>query len=762
MSGDTVEKQSIRTQVNHRRQSPRLIHMTEQAGGTPMDSSYQGFRLHLSPDGNDACSGMSPIIGGFDGPLRSLNAAMTRLRTRRSSGVLQGPVHVILADGTYPMDEVLHLSAEDSGTADAPVSFEAAPGARPILSGGIRVTGFEPAENGLWQASIPAVAKGEWFFEQLWVNGRRATRARWPKKGWSFLRDGSQEILKPDPAGGHWPELARHTLRLQSEDLHLLEQMDERERKDVQCVIYHKWESTRRFIERLDADQGLITVLGKGKPEWNSLGKEDTWPGVTSNAIYFENIRQSLNDPGEFFLGRDGLLLYRPLPGEDMTVAEVIAPRLEQFVMLRGNASSGEFVEHISFSGLTFHHGQWVTPPGGFDSVQSAIALHAVIEAVDARRITVDDCEIGHIGIFGIWFRQGCSDVLIRHCLIHDTGAGGVRIGEPDRHGITLQKESERTMRVTVENCIIAGGGRLFPCACAVWVGHASDNAILHNEIADHGYSGVNLGFTWGYTPDSPTKRNRVCFNHIHHIGNGGLSDMGGIYCLGRSEGTVIANNVVHDVYARTYGGWGLYADEGSFGITWENNLVYNTKTTAFFMHYGKNNIVRNNILVSEDGAVGHSGRLMEPGDGSAQEPGDIVGLTDLLLEHNILYGNPFKIERHVLTEIRGNCVWRSDGKPVEYGDRPLADLERDSAGRAVGKDSGKDAGKAFGNLVADPGFMDHTTCDFRLRPESPALRVGFIPFDLLVVGVYGSQEWIGKAKNWPCHDAIKCATAPE
>ncbi len=675
-----------------------------------MVGSVAGMELHVAVNGSDRWSGKSarPNSAKTDGPLASLEGARNRIRELKAGGLTK-PMTVTVHQGRYTLTQPLTLEPQDSGS-----TYQAAKGARPVFSGGRRITGFTKGSDGVWTAKVPDVAAGKWYFEQLWINGKRATRARTPNKFWFYAQSPAKAVK--DPVTGQVGDLSDRAFVAKREDIQGLAGLTSAEFNDVNLVYYHAWEIARHRLAGVDLDTNAVITTAAGIFQPFQYG-----PGQRYS---LENFIGALDSPGEWFLHRNGTLYYIPLPGEDMTKAEVWAPVSWQFVVINGKPEAGQFVEDVKIKGLAFTHGQYLVPEKGQFEGQAAASLAAVVMADGAKRVSVEDCEIAHAGLYGIWFRRGCTDCSAGHNYIHDLGAGGIRIGED-----TPRKDSpnEQTHRNTADNNIIRNCGRIEMAAVGVWIGQSSYNQITHNDISDLFYSGVSMGWSWGYAP-TLCDHNTIAFNHIHHIGHGVLSDMGGVYTLGISEGTTISNNVIHDVYSwNRYGagGWGIYNDEGSTHITSENNLVYDTRSAGYQQHYGKENTIRNNIL-----AFGGDGQLQR------SRPEEHLSFT---LENNIIYsdGRPLLAGNFNApgTKMESNLYWGfAPDSPVFAG-------QTFDQWQATGQDKG--------SILADPKFSDPANRDFRLAKDSPALKIGFKPFDYAKAGVYGSPAWAKLAKDF-------------
>ena len=659
--------------------------------------------LQVATDGNDAWSGRlaRPNAARTDGPLASLEGA--RLAVRRLPRPLTEPVQVVFAAGTYRLAQTVAFDAADSGTPEHRIAYVAAPGADVVLSGGLELPAFQAGKGGRWELRTPA---GTETFEQLWVGDRRAPRARSHAQGYAFLRGMESETkVGGDRKTG---DTFRQKILVDPKDLQAFAEVSEAEMQDAVVNFYHKWDNTRRRFESVDPTNGSFTVAGGATKPHNTLDHR--------TGFVIENLPGLLDEPGEWFLSRAGQLTYLPRAGENLATARATFPALEKLLTFAG--TPGRPVAYLEFRGLKFRHAKGVDTLATFEPNQAAVArVDGVITLEQAAAICFQDCELAHFGSYGFSLRRGTRDVTIERCHITDMGAGGVKIGSLNDE----PKDADVVRANRVHNCIIRDGGLLFPCAVGVWIGSASDNEVTHNEISDLFYSAVSVGWRWGYAP-SRAKRNKVEWNHLHHLGKGILSDMGGVYTLGPSEGTSVSHNHIHDVTCFSYGGWGLYTDEGSTGITLEGNLVHDTTDGGFHQHYGKDNIVRNNILAFAEEAQVERSR-QETHRSFVFERNLVVFDRGGLLGHE-WRGTP---ENYLM---RGNLYWDYSGRPVRF---PPADQLDLAAWQRAGQD--------VGSVVADPLFVDAAKRDFRLKPGSPALALGFQPLEVEKMGVIG-EAW--------------------
>jgi parallel beta-helix repeat protein len=668
------------------------------------------FSLNLSArDFFVAPNGSEQNPGTKIQPLASLNGARDLIRQLRSQGKLNEEIRVIVSNGIYFMTEPLLLTDQDSGTETFPLIYRAEEGANPVFIGGIPIRNWEKVTDKVWKAKVQEVSRFGFYFEQLYVNGQRATRAKSPNQGFYFLKGVDETVVSK--GNGRVPEVAVQKLKVFPETAADFAKFSKTDFDDAVLTLYHKWDNTRKRVSGFDADSSVVFTTGKGMKPWNSLDKQTRYT--------VENFKAALDTVGEWYVERNGDLLYIPAEGENPNQMKIYAPVTERFVTLLGNEQTGKKVEHIRFENLRFEVSGYRMPLWGNEPAQAASPVEATIMADYASNISFVNCEISQTGTSAIWLRKACTDCTIQQCYLHDLGAGGVKIGDI----LLPENEKELTQRIKVDNNIIRSGGYVFPCAVGVTVFQASDNAVTHNEIANFRYSGVSVGWVWGYS-HSPGKRNIIEFNHIHHLGWGELCDMGGVYCLGESEGTSVSNNVIHHVYSFDYGGWGLYTDEGSTGILMENNLVYACKNSGFHQHYGKENTIRNNIFAGNIYAQLQATRVED--HLSFTFSNNIVWYSS----GDLLSSNWDKIN----INSDKNCYWDTRTQEIRF--------------KNLSFEEWKKAGKDRNSIVADPLFINPQNLDFRFRNIKVASKIGFIPFDYSKAGVYGDPEWINLAKS--------------
>ena len=663
--------------------------------------------LYVSPQGNDTWSGQlaEPNSEKTDGPLATLAAARDAVRRLRQNSDQEGPVRVLLRGGVYRIEAPVTFGPEDSGSAEAPITYAAYDDEKPVISGGRPIAGWRKSDGPTWTVTLPQVKQGKWYFRQLFVNGRRAIPARTPNEG-IFKPVGPLHPLGNRDAARRDPN-TRLGFKYQGDDLKQWSDLD-----DALIVYYHAWTTSRHLIRELDTE-------GREVHFRNRSGWPIYWWG-DKERYYVEAVREALDSPGEFHLDRtSGVLTYYPRPGEDMASVQTTAPVAKDLLRLESDPAKGAFVEHLRFEGLTFRHTAWSMPREGTVDGQAAAFLDtATVFFRGARDCQFIRCEIAHTGGYGLWLENGCQNNLVEQCHLHDLGAGGVRLGQT-----SLPKEPKaQAERNQIVNCLIHDGGHVFHAGVGVWIGRTSHNQVVHNDICDFYYTGISVGWSWGYAP-STAHHNVIEYNRIHHLGWRQLSDMGGIYCLGLSPGTRLCHNLIHDVmsYPTGYGGWGLYTDEGSTGILMENNVVYRTKDGGFHQHYGRDNIVRNNVLAFSCGRGQVIRTRVEPHRSFTFERNIVYYTEPPLLGSNWGGTDGFSMDH--------NVYWRTDGTPPEFPGNLTFE-----AWQAKGHD--------VHSIVADPKFVAADRYDFRLHEDSPAPAVGFQPIDISSAGLTGPASW--------------------
>lgn len=486
--------------------------------------------LYVSPEGKGrACSATAPC---------SLDSAPRSGRT------------VVLTGGTYRLSSPLALSG--------PVTYEAAPGAHPVLSGGRQVTGWHSTTGGVWAASVPAGTETR----QLYVDGVRATRAEGaPPTGFTRTATG---YTTSDATLASWKNIT-----------------------DVEFVYNVGWTQMRCGVAGVSG-----TTVTMDQPCFDNSTRKPY--GVNADRPdRVENARELLDRPGEFYLDRPAhMLYYIPRPGQDLRTADVELPVLQ--TLLSGTGSG------VTIAGLTFSYAGWTGPdgPDGFSEVQANMRLTgadawSLQGSCDRYPPTAGTCPYGnwtmtpgnvvfssgsHISLIGNTFQHlgaaglqlgGVSDSVVRGNVVTDTSGNGIEIG--DGTGTDLPSGN------TIDNNWVHHVAVDYSGGVGIFQGYSTNDTIAHNQVNDVPYSGISSNWGWGRTPTYSSGNkilNNLVFEHMQLHADGG-----GIYVLGQegtsmATGLTLAGNVVRNGTS-TGGGHAIYTDGGSQYITMTGNAMF-------------------------------------------------------------------------------------------------------------------------------------------------------------------------------------------
>ncbi len=641
------------------------------------------------------------IIVAQDGSGDYASIAQAKQALRNTAG--SETVTVWIKGGTYFLSEPLVFDENDRSN----VIYRSMPGEAVELSGAKVITGFAAdtlnGEN-CWSVQLDK-SQSNWYFKSLYNGNTILQRPRYPETGY-LLAKGT------DPADALFTEKTTFWELTRGERSVLANKGDLKNFSNLQDItvrILHYWKDEIMYASSYDAAQNKLML---SRPSSMLIRENDRY--------FLENVLEAFNEPGEWYLDKtNAKLYYKPLDGQIMNDTTLYAGVNDTLLKLDG-------VNNITFQGLSFRDTDWniPSPKAGYvwensniDHPQAAYDVDCAVEINNAENISVVDCKFYNIGNSALRFGQNVQNSTAEANLFRNIGGNAVYI-----HGENIPVDDARvTKNIKIADNHINGYGRRFFNAIGVLLVHANSCEISNNEIHDGYYTAISSGWVWGYGY-TVTNNIKILDNLIYDIGQGWLSDMGGIYTLGMQPDSVTSGNVIHDVAADPneggYGGWGIYPDEGSSGFTIENNLVYNCLSNAFHQHYGKENTVRNNIFALSGEAEVRVSRK--------EEHTSIILTGNIILSNN----NPIysKLEKGQIIDDK-NLYYDLKNKDIVFAFSEKL-IER------KGRVQLSAMGLLNNGVFENPLFKNPLKGDFTLAENSPAItEIGFTPWDYSKAG---------------------------
>ena len=545
--------------------------------------------IYVSPSGNDSSPGTKQR------PLATIEKAKM-LAYSAIENNLEKSVTVWLSGGTFRINEPLNFVPLANQNKKVSLVFKAIPGQNPVISGGIKLTRWEKNNAGLWEASLPEQFRGKQLPRELFINQQRATRARFPNKGYLRVKKVGED--------------RRTNFFFNEGDFPVPETT-----KGVELVFLHDWSISRIGIKNIDANQNKLTAvdsIGAKSPAFFNLDNWEPHP-----RYFLENAPEFLDENYEWVsIPNENKIVLKLPESENPLKLDIVVPVSEGLVVMKGTENKP--VKNIRFEGITFRNSAWQIPEMGYCGVQAChfdprppitgwSVVPAAIKADWAENCSFTNCTFENLGGSGVWLGTGCKNCTVENSRFTDVSGNGIMIGEGRDREVNGQKwykaaPEQVALGNTIKNSTVTDCGKQFFGAVGIWCGLTAETTIDGNEIHNLPYSGISIGWMWSPEP-TPCRDNVIEGNHIHHIMQI-LSDGGGIYMLGLQPGSKILKNDIHDVKinAGRAESNGMFLDEGTTDVVIANNLIYNIAKSPLRFHRATTNLVEGNYLFCENG----------------------------------------------------------------------------------------------------------------------------------------------------------------
>ncbi|MBD3383344.1 hypothetical protein GF407_00330, partial [candidate division KSB1 bacterium] len=475
----------------------------------------------------------------------------------------------------------------------------------PLISGGIPVGEWRQEQETLVSADLPPQT-----FRQLYVNGKRAIRAREPDQGAYYrLKD------------WHIPD---RKIRVSAEQIRRWHRFNR-----VEMIAHLHWAEAIMRLQDVEqeGEDALITVQ---EPERHLVFLRDYPIKAPDEPYHFENAFEFLDQPGEWYLNEDaGRLYYKLCSDETAAHLTVVAPQLPTLFHVAGD--SNRLVENLEFQGLRFQYTNWTRP-----GQKGHLTLQAFQYTIDptvnntqyvgrppaavyvrlAKNVVFKENVFQHLGATALDLHYGTEHCQVIGNVFSDISGNGIALAkytDPDERihvPFLPETDCEISRYDQIENNYLEKTGQDYYGAVGIACGYPQNVLIEHNELFDMPYTGISIG--WGWTKgESAMKENVIRCNHIHHVANL-LADGGGIYTLSRQPGSVIRENYIHHIVISEWAVGsavnGVFMDEGTDGYTCEHNIIQHTPAGAFRFHRTGTLVFKNEGITSDPAVMENAG----------------------------------------------------------------------------------------------------------------------------------------------------------